>query len=442
MKNKVHIWEIPVEIVVHEISTDFSKLILSKVKSRFRNHKHFYDVIAMKTRYSSGVIKNYFDKCIKHGKGKINVPLKILIEICEMLNISKGVLERNIKAYSLKHSTQVIRNPKLPIVVSPVFDMLVIHFGSDGYEQGEYGGFEELQRKRFMEKVKFVLGDINMHEDSESVFVSKILVEILKVPYPSLTSFKTFEFRVPNEIKLKDKNYLVACLAAAIIDEGTFTDYINIISANNLYLKDLHDICLKLGYSVSKIKLSKRAYYFIIYSITKFYNDLRKLIKLYPFADLAQKQKSLELAVKIRRKEENVIVGLTKAKIIEAIKMNPGITTKEIQEKVMVTRTTLNHHLRFFLNNNILKNVREGAFSRWYLAKQEYRYPIPLLDKLILLKNLSSFSYRDARKIGIDDLTPLIRKEFIKKLGNNKYVLSPEVKELLGNFMTKVLKIK
>ena len=60
------------------------------------------------------------------------VPLEIYIKISEILNISKNLLQSNIISYKTAGGINYVEHPILPILITPVFDMLFAHHIGDG----------------------------------------------------------------------------------------------------------------------------------------------------------------------------------------------------------------------------------------------------------------------------------------------------------------------
>ena len=58
--------------------------------------------------------------------------LDFLVHACNLVNIPLEDLKNNIILYKTKRSKVIIKNPKIPIEVSPIFYMLVAHLMGDG----------------------------------------------------------------------------------------------------------------------------------------------------------------------------------------------------------------------------------------------------------------------------------------------------------------------
>jgi len=164
VKNTINIWELGQKINI-KVSENFLNLINIKIKEKYPSKTSFYKEISKNHTTSQSTIKNLFKKSYSDF-----VDLEIIIFACNILKIPLNKMQKNIIAYKARRGWNYIEKPKLPIKISPIFDMLIAHHVGDGNvtnpKRGRqpyfsYRQFGALYRNLYIKKMEFVFGKIN-----------------------------------------------------------------------------------------------------------------------------------------------------------------------------------------------------------------------------------------------------------------------------------------
>ena len=240
----------------------------------------------------------------------INIPLWVLIECSKILSKSRKTnnnimnkIEENTQFYTGWGKSNPILNPKLPLSLTPEMISVIFHFLGDGHigrkqVSSSYRQMNKVALRNFLSKLRNIFGNFsyskNEFEDGR-LNVPKIITEFYKYYFrlPDTSTFKAF---VPENIKTLNKEFLVAGLAAFIIDEGHVDEVITIYSKNKRLIGDIRETGIKCGYLCHPIREKYAykifdAYRFSISSKSykQLNNDLRKVSQRFPTINLAHK---------------------------------------------------------------------------------------------------------------------------------------------------------
>ncbi len=315
------------------------------------------------------------------------IRLDVLFHICKTLTIPLRVLERAIIAYRTKKSRIIIRNPTIPIKVSPIFYMLIAHLMGDGgfirfkTKKTIYSGYRqynEILRRSFLDKAEYVFGNLSFPRDyiskSTRIYlpecVSLILMDYVNYPTEKFLSRKA---RIPEKFFKANRMYLVALLTAFIIDKGNVdSGQICIRLINKKLITDLAEICKRLGYDSTIGKRSPSGmynFYILQEGLKKYWKDYKQLKRQYVFLTMNYKEEALQKFIQRKKKfyriegmnvNKNTVVKLLKRELLSA---------KEIAYALRISRQGAKYHLDILMRLGIVKRVRARRGFNYALVK-------------------------------------------------------------------------
>ena len=367
MKNSyiVNIWEFEGKINI-KLEKAFLLLINKKISEKYKNKKKIYKKLL---KYTNCPFSTF---CVKLKKAhKSFIDLEIILSLCKILNISNKQLQKNIIAYKSRKGKNMIINPKLPIKITPVFDMLIAHHIGDGTvingkNRTPYFGYRQFNKKYrflYLKKIESVFGNVIYKKDYiQNDKTTKIYSPVtcsewfFKIYNLNTNSFKSETARIPIALFNKNWKHKLAFLIGIIIDEGHIdSDLIIIRLKNKELITDLHNLCNDLNY-ISTIKPGKEGIfclYILSKRLGKFYADYCNLLKEYPEIDLGFKGDKIKQFIKRQNKPKRYIKG-NKEKILYELK-NTNLTVNELSEKLKMTR----QGARYLVNKLIKENLVE-----------------------------------------------------------------------------------
>lgn len=377
MLNEYHIWEL-ISRAPHRIRVKLSnyfqeKLVLHLPKNISKNiRKTNSSKYAEGTKVSCTRWYNWFNY------QNLSIPLWVAMTLTELANLSLEEMEQNIVSYKYKTPDWVcISKPKLPLKFDPVFVSLSSHFCFDGSlprdgKGAYYSQKNQLQINNFLAMVEHCFGKVY-------VTIGKDGKNIPKIRLPRLTgdickhvcgfeSFGTFDTNIPKQLLDLPRDYILAILISAIIDEGgIMTDALQLQLSNEPLVRNLKEICTTLGYTTSKIKERSfvgkaKAYYFYIISLQTLYDDLSYIQKDYKLLSLTFKEPALQYIINSysfpRAKPTIKEAELKRMKILESLNKPKDMRTLSID--LQVRARTLRRHIKHLIETN--KVVKEGDF--------------------------------------------------------------------------------
>lgn len=320
---EIHIWEFHPTLTFIKLNQKFKENVFMELKEKSTSIKDLLNKInksskkyGIKRNYNTGHLSSWI-KGSKKDRGKIKniyIPLWLLIEISKTLSKNSGKnnkimekIEKNIEHYTGSGKSHPIKNPKLPLYLTPEMVSVIFHFMGDGHigrktVVSSYRQMNKIGLNNFLKKIKNIFGDFNYPKkefNNGRLNIPKIITEFYK-HYFKLPSTKTFESYIPKNIKNFKKEFLLAGLISFIVDEGHVGEVITIYSKNKRLIEDIREIAIKCGYLSHPIR-EKYAYgKFDVYrfsisskSYNQFHDDIIKLSSLFPTCNLAQKQEKL-----------------------------------------------------------------------------------------------------------------------------------------------------
>ncbi|MBI3034989.1 hypothetical protein HYY71_01580 [Candidatus Woesearchaeota archaeon] len=357
--DKINIWDLGNKINI-KVTDNFIDLINSKIKEKYGAKRNAHKELI---RYYN-IPFSTFKVRMKRGY-KYFIDLDILLNLCKILNIPINDLQKNVIAYKSRKGSNYIENPKLPIEITPMFDMLIAHHMADGgvinpkNGRKKYFGYRQFNdnfRELYIKKFESLIGKIKFNKDyikdSTRAYCPTVITNLF-FSYYNLKEedYLTEKSFIPKEIKEKGKENLLVVLIAFIIDEGHVdSTLITIGLKNKRLIEDLQDICKKLGYeSINKERKKQGLFYIYILSegVKKLYNDYKELKKSYPEVSLGIKEDKVKNIVDINKKVKIFLKG-NKEKIIDLLLEN-NYSANEIAKMLSTTRQGSGYLMRELL---------------------------------------------------------------------------------------------
>lgn len=345
----------------------FLRNINRSIHENFKSKEKFHKVAEITIPYTT--FKNIL-KC-SYFKSGFYAPLDAFLETCKKLDISKSKLQKNIDSYKIAKGWNAIEHPKLPIRITPMFDMVLAHAMGDGTviapkrNRRPYFGYRQFNedfRKAYVRKLESVFGNIRFLRDyigrSTRVYCPAVLSSLFfKVYGLNEKSFMTETAVLPEEIMNKNRWHLLAVLLAFIIDEGNVDSSSIVIKIKNIALcRQLHEICARLGYESSFT--SKDAYgnlYILRAGVDKLFHDYKRLLKDYPEADLYCKAKKIEDGQRIFSRPIYKRKGNREA--IFTLLQSADMTVNQLALKINMTRQGVRFHVHNLENESKIKKA-------------------------------------------------------------------------------------
>lgn len=349
----------------------FLKKINLSITNIFKNKLKFYNELDMDTPFLT------FKNLLKYSyyKKEYYASLEVFIKICEKLKIPKEELQDNIESYKSARGHNIIKNPILPIKITPIFDMLLAHNIGDGTvinpKRGRqiyfgYRQFDKFFRLLYVKKIESIFGKIEYKERYFNKSTRPYCPAVLSSSffnYYNLNSksFLSKKARLPDRILNKNNEYLLAVLLAFIIDEGSVDSTLISIRLKNIRLiKDLEIICKKLSYNCTvKYKGENGSLYIKRDGMKKLFLDYKKLVKIYPVVSLGKWHEKILNSFKIYNRQIYKIKG--NRNIILDILKSQSLSVNKISEMVNMTRQGVRYHIH---NLEKLKEIDKYELSK------------------------------------------------------------------------------
>lgn len=297
---KINIWDLGNKINI-KVSGSFIDFINDNIKENFGTKRNIHRELVKHYEVSFSTFKDRMKKGYRYF-----IDLEILLNLCKILDIPLNELQNNIIAYKTRRGHNYIENPKLPIEITPMFDMLIAHHIGDGNvinpKRGRipyfsYRQYDKVYRNLYIRKIESVFGKLKYKSDyfnnTTKIYFPVVGSDLMFKLYNLNTkSFLSKSARIPEEIFKKDLKHKLAFLIGIIIDEGCVdSNLITIRMKNEGLIYDLHKICNDLDYktSIKKGKEDMFCLYILSKSMNKFYQDYQNLLNEYPEVNLGYK---------------------------------------------------------------------------------------------------------------------------------------------------------
>tara|TARA_Y100000310_G_C20600316_1_gene772662 strand:+ start:207 stop:1376 length:1170 start_codon:yes stop_codon:yes gene_type:complete len=359
-RKQINLWELGDKISV-KLEKHFIDFINKRIKLSYKTKRDIHKKITKSCPIPFSTFKNV----LKKGYS-LFIPLNLLLKLVRLLAIPPFILQENVIAYKTGGGWDIVQNPKLPIQITPLFDMLIAHHIADGYATTPknnrlaklaYRQYNSLHKRLYIKKIESVFGSVNYRTPYAHA------ADINRVYFPSACSYSMFlvynlyylDFRsklarVPKELFSKSWEHKLAFLLAVIIDDGTVDSTAIVIALKNKKLtKDLQKLSQDLGYDTTYTERTKGDYkeygylYILKEGVKSLWEDYLLLIKNYSEANLGYKGKQIEQNLKITERKIQWTMG-NRELILEIISREPS-TVNELSKKVFMTRQGVRYHV-------------------------------------------------------------------------------------------------
>lgn len=360
---KINIWDLGNKINV-KVNKSFIDFVNEKIKEKYKTKRNIHKELIKYYNLPFSVFKNRMKRGYKYF-----VDLEILLNSCKTLEIPLEKLQNNIVAYKTRRSHNCLIHPKLPIEITPIFDMLIAHHIADGClikidGKQLYFSYKQCDKKirlLYKKKLESLFGEIYHKKEYYSKSMQVYCPAVFTTLFFRMCSLKPEEYfenlaRVPKEIFHKDSKNKLAFLLGIILDEGHIDSDLMVIGLKNgALLEDLKRICEDLNYKTSLKKDKRNEFHLYIKSesLSKFYNDYKNLLKKYPEINLCYKEKKIVEFIKRRKKQKLYRPG-NKPIIIKELSCE-NLTVNEIAQRLNMTR----QGARYLVNELIKENKIE-----------------------------------------------------------------------------------
>ncbi|MFC1696842.1 hypothetical protein ACFL1H_00765 [Nanoarchaeota archaeon] len=311
---------------------------------------------------------------------KYFIDLEIILNLCKILNIDLKIMQKNIIAYKTRRGWNYVENPKLPVIISPIYDMLVAHHIGDGCltkikGRQPYFGYTQFNKEirlLYINKLESLFGKINYkrdyHSNAKQVYCPAVFTNIfLSIYLLKNEDYLENQSKVPKPLFRKNWKYKLAFLLGIILDEGHVDSTLIVIGLKNeILINGLQKICRDLNYFTTLNKLKDNRYYLYINSksLVKLYNDYKKLLSEYPEVNLSYKEQRIEEFINRINKPKIYIKG-NKSKILEAL-IKKDLTVNQLAIKFNMTRQGARYLIKELMNENKIKIksiVKYGSYK-------------------------------------------------------------------------------
>jgi hypothetical protein len=393
VRKNIHFWHFPVGLKI-KFDDDFRILFFKRAVEFYGSSSRTADFLMSKRRvygFNGNISASSIRRYKSNTKQKnINfIQWWIIFELSKKIGYNSKYIEKKIIGYRY-HIGSRIKNPVLPIEITPDFDSIVAHMMCDGTDKrtrngaASYTQYDINGRRQFFEKIKNVFGipipsTFSDKRMDMSVGVPTVIMKIIKHHY-SIVSFGCRECRIPKEIYHKSRHHRLAFLVSFIIDEGTVYDLISIRTTNKELMQDLKEITELNGYRCSEVTNKNHKNYGIYgfnisnYSLGRLSHDIRTLNKKYGTFSLLHKQDNFDNLVRLgRHSRPKRRFNETKGIILSSLQKNTA-TVMELSHLTGVGRRSVRNHIEDLKTKNMVRLVGEkysGGAKIWGLRRSQ-----------------------------------------------------------------------
>ena len=382
--DEIHVWQFPFNTTV-ELNPKFIDKINLVRKEKFASVREFHNSLQSRIKLVS------FKELLKPSFPNFR-DLHILLQVCKILGLSEMELERNVVAYQFKRSRVTIRNPILPIRVTPLFPMIVAHMVADGNIVRfndkttfffSYRQYDSKLRLLLFEKAKALFGDL-VYKDQyfikeTRIYIPEVLTRVI-CDYYGLKSdgFLSKSALLPQKIMNSPEQHQLAVLIAFIIDEGSVdSTEIAVALKNEPLVSQLSIICDKLGYdnSVSRTnKYGMAALHILKSGLEKFWGDYQRLKSEFSQVDLGYREEKIKIdLLRFQKQWKSRGKNHSKNEMMRALKEKP-LTVWALSEKLNISCQGIQFQLKSLYSRGLLgrERVKERAYLYSLIREQNF----------------------------------------------------------------------
>jgi hypothetical protein len=368
--DEIHWWQFPLKSFSIKLESGYKQKFFERVyKEREKSMKFSESINEESKKYGKNwSFKKQRQLLFQYKKRSEFVPAWVVFALAKYLEINLNEIENNIESYVSFRGRLVVREPKLPVKVTPEFSAIAVHIMCDGCNHEDaisYFQKDLCEKRRFLKLAANVFGDYRTKYNERCEILPKIFAKVISEHY-HITDYSCFNARIPDMIKKGSFKHRLSALISFILDEGNVSFGITLHSSNKLFLLDIKEIAESLGYICNTLqakrvqKTPNPAFRFRISprSIKKLYLDLETLYKKFPTLNFSRKMRRISNMYKIQTRGWNQRnKGETRGIIIKELKKSRK-TTFELSESAEVCLKTVYHHLKRIKN---LTKTQEGT---------------------------------------------------------------------------------
>jgi len=357
-REKVHFEDFPKTIYIN-LDIEFRKKFFSDFCNKFNSDKEAALYLFEKAKkYSRNDFNSLYSQIRQYKTFNTEkfIPIWLILEVAKINKYNLKVIEKNIGSYNSQRGV-VIKDPILPIKVTPEFDSILAHMLGDGTDKrnksntGDYCQYNKISLYNFIDKIKKVFGTIELKVNDKKVNVSSCIILILK-KYFNISDFGTFASYLPKKLFTHSKYHKLAVILSFIVDEGTVYDNVSIRMANKKIINDIRRLIISCGYSCRQIRKTPNISGTTCYKVSLLNsdlkcisNDIKKLSHLFPTCTLVHRQESFNFLANYSRScARKRYYGETKRLILELLN-NKKYKTYELAKILNISRRTTSIHL-------------------------------------------------------------------------------------------------
>ena len=302
----------------------------------------------------------------------------MISKVLNKYNLSNETLQCNVVAYKIRRGKNYIEKPILPIVITPIFDMLIAHHIADGTVVNPKNGrkpyfsyrqYNQNYKKLYLTKIESVFGRLNYQKDyfenTTEVYFPVVVSELMFKLYDlNVNSFKSEIARIPPKIFAKSWKHKLAFLIGMIIDEGHVDSTLIVVRLKNLLLvKDLQRLCNDFGYDTRVTEGKDGMVNLYLKSLSKFYKDYNQLLNEYPEVSLGKKEDKIKEFIGRLNKPRLYLPGNIEKVLKELSK--ESLSANDIAKKLGMTRQGARYLIRKLEAERKIKVGSIAKFGNW-----------------------------------------------------------------------------
>jgi predicted transcriptional regulator len=376
---RIHIWSFPCDVSVL-LDKSFLIELRSQLKRKYGGWRRIHAELCPHEPFDS--FSDRFDLSYRTYR-----PLATLVVACNKTGSPLSQLEKSIRAYRTTRGRAEVSDARLPVRVSPIFNMLIAHIFGDGCCQKghrrelnmNYRQYDPVLLSNFIKKAEVVFGRLKYRREyfyeSKRFYLPSVCASVLAHHYSlGAEDFLSHRAVVPQVIFSKPRAHMVAFLTAFIIDEASIDSSAIVITLCNKELVDgLGKLCGTLGYAHT---VRAKTLYILADGVRRFWRDYLLLKKRYPEVNMGYREEAIKDFILRKNKYvrtngegkclNNIIVLLSEKQR----------TINELSKILTISRQGARFHIKKLQTDRVVEMVGEGRAGGFiYSLKEKKVYP-------------------------------------------------------------------
>ena len=322
--------------------------------------------VAKELTYSSFYINNSLKPSVKHF-----IPWSIIRMVAKYTGISIHELETYICLYGVPRCRSPVINPNLPIIHTPILDMLIAHVLADGCivrspGRAPYVSFRQKNQvfmNCFRKQCEQVFGEVpSLYTGKEKTKTYLPAGPTRLLLYVSKLSEKQFFSKsapMPGYIHNQPRVNQFAFLLAFVFDEGHI-DSSNIVIRlkNKNLIQGLDRIAKNLTYTTTTTSYGNGMHQIYIRSasLNQFYEDYKQLTLTYKCTELDYKKELLKDNLRRMNKPNNRSKP-TKERILSSLANQPQ-TVNALAKQLCFTRQGIRYNIQTLMKQGKIRKIK------------------------------------------------------------------------------------